>query len=139
MFNNMQMGAGNDKETQIKFRRYMTIMDSMTEKELDENDVRKLFEPPRIKRYAYGSGRSIVRSPFLYQCCSLHTLSFAGRDPLFACNLGGLGQVCGSCRPCGCHSWNGVLKLYKQSIQLEQILNNFQKPAKENPAHDDCL
>lgn len=61
VFNNLQMGASGDKETKIKFRRYMTIMDSMTEKELDEGDTRKLFEKSRIKRFAYGSGRSVVR------------------------------------------------------------------------------
>lgn len=60
MFSNMNLGNHADKETQIKFRRYMTIMDSMTERELDESDSRKLMEPSRIKRFAYGSGRSVI-------------------------------------------------------------------------------
>eukprot|EP01025_Chloroclados_australasicus_P010089 TRINITY_DN13955_c0_g1_i4.p1 TRINITY_DN13955_c0_g1~~TRINITY_DN13955_c0_g1_i4.p1 ORF type:complete len:491 (+),score=95.19 TRINITY_DN13955_c0_g1_i4:215-1687(+) len=59
-FSNMPMQAGNDRETSAKFRRFLTIMDSMTEKELDERDVRKLMEDSRIYRLAYGSGRAII-------------------------------------------------------------------------------
>eukprot|EP01026_Neomeris_dumetosa_P083735 TRINITY_DN97520_c0_g1_i1.p4 TRINITY_DN97520_c0_g1~~TRINITY_DN97520_c0_g1_i1.p4 ORF type:complete len:292 (-),score=51.33 TRINITY_DN97520_c0_g1_i1:391-1266(-) len=60
-FSNMPMQAGNDRETSAKFRRFLVMMDSMTEKELDEKDVRKLIEDSRIRRIAYGSGHSILQ------------------------------------------------------------------------------
>ena len=63
MFGNMDMGgAGGDKETQAKFRRYHTIMDSMTDAELDETDSRKLFDAAKVRRVAYGSGSQLVRT-----------------------------------------------------------------------------
>lgn len=62
MMGNMGIGDMADKESQIKFRKYKTIMDSMTDKELDEKDPRKLFEPTKIRRVALGSGSSLVRA-----------------------------------------------------------------------------
>lgn len=60
MFSNMNIGQGMDKEGQLKMRKYMTMMDSMSEKELDETDARKLMDINRMKRIAYGSGTSLV-------------------------------------------------------------------------------
>jgi len=40
----------------LKIKSYMTIMDSMTDEELD---IPKVLNPPRIARIARGSGRSI--------------------------------------------------------------------------------
>lgn len=68
MFSNMNIGQGMDKEGQVKMRKYMTMMDSMSEKELDETDARKLMDIDRMKRIAYGSGTSLV-------CCYVHLLS----------------------------------------------------------------
>ncbi|CAL4932297.1 unnamed protein product [Urochloa decumbens] len=49
---------GKEKEGQAKIKRYMTIMDSMTEKELDNTNP-KLMNESRIKRVARGSGRPV--------------------------------------------------------------------------------
>ncbi|CAL4902345.1 unnamed protein product [Urochloa decumbens] len=49
---------GKEKEGQAKIKRYMTIMDSMTEKELDNTNP-KLMNESRIKRIARGSGRLV--------------------------------------------------------------------------------
>lgn len=62
MFSNMNIGQGMDKEGQVKMRKYMTIMDSLSEKELDETDSRKLMDINKMKRIAYGSGTSLVCS-----------------------------------------------------------------------------
>ncbi|KAG2600533.1 signal recognition particle 54 kDa protein 2-like [Panicum virgatum] len=49
---------GKEKEGQAKIKRYMTIMDSMTEKELDNTNP-KLMNKSRINRIARGSGRPV--------------------------------------------------------------------------------
>ncbi|KAF8719316.1 hypothetical protein HU200_024015 [Digitaria exilis] len=49
---------GKEKEGQAKIKRYMTIMDSMTEKELDNTNP-KLMNESRITRIARGSGRLV--------------------------------------------------------------------------------
>lgn len=49
---------GKEKEGQAKIKRYMTIMDSMTEKELDNKNP-KLMNESRINRIARGSGRLV--------------------------------------------------------------------------------
>ncbi|KAK8457456.1 hypothetical protein SEVIR_3G189200v4 [Setaria viridis] len=49
---------GKEKEGQAKIKRYMTIMDSMTEKELDNTNP-KLMNESRINRIARGSGRLV--------------------------------------------------------------------------------
>ncbi|CAN6327666.1 unnamed protein product [Urochloa humidicola] len=49
---------GKEKEGQAKIKRYMTIIDSMTEKELDNTNP-KLMNESRIKRIARGSGRLV--------------------------------------------------------------------------------
>ena len=72
-------GMGGDKESQMKFRKYDTIMDSMTEKELDETDVRKLFDEKKIRRIAYGSGSSLVRC---FGCCAVARAAPAHRSLL---------------------------------------------------------
>jgi Signal peptide binding domain len=77
MFNGMDLGGvASDKETQAKFRRYETMMDSMTEKELDESDVRKLFDPVKIRRIAYGSGSSLVRPAAPLHCARVPLLQW---------------------------------------------------------------
>lgn len=50
---------GQDQQGNLEIKRYMTIMDSMTDKELDCPDIKKLQEPSRIARLAKGSGRNI--------------------------------------------------------------------------------
>ncbi|PUZ65223.1 hypothetical protein GQ55_3G206500 [Panicum hallii var. hallii] len=49
---------GKEKEGQAKIKRYMTIMDSMTQKELDNTNP-KLMNESRINRIARGSGRLV--------------------------------------------------------------------------------
>ncbi|KAJ1703635.1 hypothetical protein LUZ63_003414 [Rhynchospora breviuscula] len=52
------MPKGNEKESQAKFKRYMTIMDSMTNAELDSTNP-KLMNESRIIHIARGSGRTV--------------------------------------------------------------------------------
>ncbi|XP_066314467.1 signal recognition particle subunit SRP54 2-like [Miscanthus floridulus] len=49
----------NDKEGQAKMKRYMTMMDSMTDAELDGSSSPKLMNQSRINRVARGSGRPV--------------------------------------------------------------------------------
>eukprot|EP01027_Heterolobosea_sp_BB2_P007849 GEZU01011656.1.p1 GENE.GEZU01011656.1~~GEZU01011656.1.p1 ORF type:complete len:510 (+),score=146.52 GEZU01011656.1:54-1583(+) len=52
---------GQEKEGQAKIKKYITIMDSMTDEELDEEDIQKMKNlDSRIRRIARGSGRSIA-------------------------------------------------------------------------------
>ena len=55
------LGGGRDKESAANIKKYMTIMDSMTSKELDNPDTEKnlkmLSDPDRITRVVKGSGR----------------------------------------------------------------------------------
>ncbi|KAL6212400.1 hypothetical protein ACLB2K_017620 [Fragaria x ananassa] len=52
------MPKGNDKESQAKIKRYMTMMDSMTNEELDSTNT-KIITESRIVRIARGSGRLV--------------------------------------------------------------------------------
>mmetsp|Transcript_23933 Transcript_23933/g.66437 ORF Transcript_23933/g.66437 Transcript_23933/m.66437 type:complete len:492 (+) Transcript_23933:377-1852(+) len=56
-FSNALMPKGQEKESQAKIKRMMTLMDSMTNEELDSTNVRLLSEPSRIERIARGAGR----------------------------------------------------------------------------------
>ncbi|KAL4440590.1 hypothetical protein ABPG75_003591 [Micractinium tetrahymenae] len=58
-FSNAIMQPGSEKESQAKIKRYMTIMDSMTDKELDSSSTKMLGEHSRILRWARGSGSSV--------------------------------------------------------------------------------
>ncbi|XP_042457909.1 signal recognition particle 54 kDa protein 2-like isoform X1 [Zingiber officinale] len=57
-FSSELMPKGHEKESQAKIKRYMTMMDSMTNAELDSTNP-KLFNDSRIMRVARGSGRSV--------------------------------------------------------------------------------
>lgn len=48
---------GGDKASQLIMKRYITIIESMTEAELDTQNIKMLSEPSRINRLARGSGR----------------------------------------------------------------------------------
>lgn len=48
---------GKEKESAARIKRFMTIMDSMTAKELDSTNPKTLTEDSRILRIARGSGR----------------------------------------------------------------------------------
>jgi signal recognition particle subunit SRP54 len=52
------MPKGQEKESQAKVKRYMTIMDSMTNEELDSSNP-KLMNESRMMRVARGSGRLV--------------------------------------------------------------------------------
>ncbi|KAH9611916.1 hypothetical protein KSS87_003061 [Heliosperma pusillum] len=56
--NSELMPKGQEKESQAKIKRYMTIMDSMTNEELDSSNP-KLMNESRIMRIARGSGRHV--------------------------------------------------------------------------------
>ncbi|ERN18995.1 hypothetical protein AMTRI_Chr10g233550 [Amborella trichopoda] len=57
-FNAEFMPKGREKESQARIKRFMTMMDSMTNEELDSSNP-KLFNESRIMRIARGSGRSV--------------------------------------------------------------------------------
>uniref|UniRef100_A0ACD5Z0M2 Uncharacterized protein n=1 Tax=Avena sativa TaxID=4498 RepID=A0ACD5Z0M2_AVESA len=57
-FTSELMAKGQDKEGQAKIKRYMTIMDSMTDAELDSTNP-KLMNESRVVRVARGSGRQV--------------------------------------------------------------------------------
>uniref|UniRef100_A0ACD5ULL2 Uncharacterized protein n=1 Tax=Avena sativa TaxID=4498 RepID=A0ACD5ULL2_AVESA len=57
-FTSELMAKGQDKEGQAKIKRYMTIMDSMTDAELDSTNP-KLMNESRVIRVARGSGRQV--------------------------------------------------------------------------------
>jgi signal recognition particle subunit SRP54 len=50
------MGAGGDQQSSLMVKRYITIIESMTEKELDSTNVKIFAEPSRVLRLARGSG-----------------------------------------------------------------------------------
>lgn len=52
------MPKGHEKESQAKIERYMTMMDSMTNDELDSSNP-KVFNESRMMRIARGSGRQV--------------------------------------------------------------------------------
>lgn len=56
-FSNALFPKGHDQESQSKIKRYMTIMDSMTNKELECTNIKMLSDPSRIQRLQRGSGR----------------------------------------------------------------------------------
>ncbi|XP_051135979.1 signal recognition particle 54 kDa protein 2-like [Andrographis paniculata] len=57
-FSQEMMPKGGEKEGQAKIKRYMTMMDSMTDGELDSSNP-KLMNESRMARIARGCGRSI--------------------------------------------------------------------------------
>ncbi|KAK2425459.1 signal recognition particle 54 kDa protein [Trifolium repens] len=57
-FSSELMPKGQEKESQAKVKRYMTIMDSMTNEELDSSNP-KLMNESRMMRVARGSGRLV--------------------------------------------------------------------------------
>nr|XP_016477211.1 PREDICTED: signal recognition particle 54 kDa protein 1-like [Nicotiana tabacum] len=57
-FSAEMMPKGREKESQAKIKRYMTMMDSMTNEELDSTNP-KLMTESRIMRIARGSGRLV--------------------------------------------------------------------------------
>lgn len=56
-FSQELMPKGQEKQSEAKIRAFMTIMDSMTDKELDSTNPKMLTESSRIDRWARGSGR----------------------------------------------------------------------------------
>ncbi|KAJ0987025.1 hypothetical protein J5N97_005381 [Dioscorea zingiberensis] len=57
-FSAESMPKGHEKESQAKIKRYMVMMDSMTNAELDSTNP-KLMNESRIRRIARGSGRQV--------------------------------------------------------------------------------
>jgi len=49
---------GSDKQSEVRIKKFMTMMDSMTEKELNTNDIKVLTQPSRILRISRGAGRT---------------------------------------------------------------------------------
>lgn len=53
------MPKGREKESQARIKKFMTMMDSMTNEELDSTNPKMLSEASRINRVARGSGRTV--------------------------------------------------------------------------------
>ena len=51
------MVQGSDKQSEVRIKKFMTMMDSMTEKELNTNDIKLLQQPSRVARISKGAGR----------------------------------------------------------------------------------
>lgn len=66
-FSNAIMPPGHEKESQARLKKFMTIMDSMTSKELDSSSTKLLSETSRIERWAKGSGASVMEVQFLLE------------------------------------------------------------------------
>lgn len=56
-FSNAMFPKGHDEASQAKIKRFMTIMDSMTDKELDSPNTKIFAENGRVFRLCKGSGR----------------------------------------------------------------------------------
>ena len=63
-FSNTLMPPGHEKESQAKIKRFMTIMDSMTDKELDSVDPKLLVVSPVL-----ATRTAAVLIPLLRQPC----------------------------------------------------------------------
>ena len=50
-FSSAMMPAGHEKESAARMKKFMTIMDSMTDKELDSSSAKVLGENSRIDRW----------------------------------------------------------------------------------------
>ena len=48
---------GSDKQSEVRIKKFMTMMDSMTEHELNTNDIKVLQQPTRVARISKGAGR----------------------------------------------------------------------------------
>jgi signal recognition particle subunit SRP54 len=66
-FSNAIMPQGSEKEGQARVKKFMTIMDSMTDKELDSSSTKLLGEKSRLERWARGSGCSILEVQMLVE------------------------------------------------------------------------
>ncbi|KAJ0636220.1 putative signal-recognition-particle GTPase [Helianthus annuus] len=62
------MPKGGDKESQAKIKRYMTMMDSMIDEELDRTNP-KLMNESRMTRMARGSGRQVRELIEMFEEC----------------------------------------------------------------------
>ena len=51
---------GSDKQSEVRIKKFMTMMDSMTEKELNTNDIKLLQQPSRMARISRGAGHRLV-------------------------------------------------------------------------------
>lgn len=51
-----QAMQGSDKQSEVRIKKFMTMMDSMTEKELNTNDIKLLQQPSRMARISRGAG-----------------------------------------------------------------------------------
>ncbi|GAQ81104.1 Signal recognition particle subunit Srp54 [Klebsormidium nitens] len=58
-FNEQLMPKGMEKESQARIKRFMTMMDSMTDEELDSSNLKLIADPSRLTRVARGSGRPL--------------------------------------------------------------------------------
>ena len=48
---------GSDKQSEVRIKKFMTMMDSMTEFELNTNEIKVLQQPTRVARISKGAGR----------------------------------------------------------------------------------
>lgn len=66
-FSSSLFPQGSDKAGQLKVKRYMTIMDSMTDKELDASSLKELEKQSRMMRLARGAGRPLMEVQMLFE------------------------------------------------------------------------
>lgn len=56
---NQLMPEGQDEESQQKIKKMLTMLDSMSDKELDTSEMNYLAQPHRVERIAKGSGHTV--------------------------------------------------------------------------------
>ena len=53
----MTLQGGDSKQGDLRIKRFMTMIDSMTEKELNSSDLKMLSQRSRVERISRGAGR----------------------------------------------------------------------------------
>jgi len=91
------MGKGKEQESVDRIKRFMTIMDSMTQNELDGDNTAFNKQPSRVARIARGAGVSIRQvhevletfKPFQKVARKMSSLGAAGLDRVSKAGKGG--------------------------------------------------
>jgi hypothetical protein len=90
-FNSDMLPQGNDKASQVMIKRYITIIESMTDEELDTTNIKKLHEASRWAARRSVQGRQGHKHTSLHPaalvCWSCLPLAMPGTRHLVPCCL----------------------------------------------------
>lgn len=127
-FNSELMPQGNDRQSQVMVKRYITIIESMTEKEMDSTNLKMLSEPTRLERLAKGSG--VVLPVISTTCC--HQLC---NNAALHCSSPFVGQLSLSVLAC-CMASNATCVLCKSSLLVVPASSLLSSPCFRLPSND---